>query len=277
MREPGKVSIYLCGPTVYGPPHLGHGRATLEYDILRRYLAWTGIEVRLVSNITDIDDKIIERAEREGRDAGEIAERCESVWWRAMDSIGVLRPDRHPARHGVGRRDGRHDRRADRDRPGLRHRRRRVPVGRDGRGLRPAGPAALEDLLAGGGEREVFGAERKRQPGRLRAVEAGQAGRADVAVAVGRRPAGLAQRVRRDEPRAARRGLRPALRRPRPQVPAPRERAGPGRRPRQALRQPLDAPRLRRRPHAARRCPSRSATSRTSSTTSPSTTRARSG
>ncbi|MGA0365895.1 MAG: cysteine--tRNA ligase, partial [Ilumatobacteraceae bacterium] len=62
LRTPGRVGIYLCGPTVYGPPHLGHGRATLVYDILRRYLEWTGLEVRLVSNITDIDDKIIDRA-----------------------------------------------------------------------------------------------------------------------------------------------------------------------------------------------------------------------
>ena len=62
LRDPGKVSIYLCGPTVYGPAHLGHGRATLSYDILRRYLEWTGLEVRLVSNITDIDDQIIKRA-----------------------------------------------------------------------------------------------------------------------------------------------------------------------------------------------------------------------
>ena len=65
LRQPGSVSIYLCGPTVYGPPHLGHGRATLVYDILRRYLTWTGLSVRLVSNITDIDDKIIDRAARE--------------------------------------------------------------------------------------------------------------------------------------------------------------------------------------------------------------------
>jgi cysteinyl-tRNA synthetase len=50
LRDPGKVSIYLCGPTVYGPPHIGHGRATLAYDILRRYLEWTGLDVRLVSN-----------------------------------------------------------------------------------------------------------------------------------------------------------------------------------------------------------------------------------
>ena len=55
LREPGKVGIYLCGPTVYGPPHIGHGRATLVYDILRRYLEWTGVRVRHVSNVTDID------------------------------------------------------------------------------------------------------------------------------------------------------------------------------------------------------------------------------
>jgi cysteinyl-tRNA synthetase len=44
-REPGKVSMYVCGPTVYGPPHLGHGRFSLVFDVLRRYLTWTGLEV----------------------------------------------------------------------------------------------------------------------------------------------------------------------------------------------------------------------------------------
>jgi cysteinyl-tRNA synthetase len=92
LREPGKVSIYLCGPTVYGPPHLGHGRATLVYDILRRYLEWTGLEVRLVSNITDIEDKIIERAQREGRPWQEITTKCEHVWFEAMAGINVERP-----------------------------------------------------------------------------------------------------------------------------------------------------------------------------------------
>ena len=75
LRQPGSVSIYLCGPTVYGPPHLGHGRATLVYDILRRYLTWTGLSVRLVSNITDIDDKIIERANTEGRPWADITQK----------------------------------------------------------------------------------------------------------------------------------------------------------------------------------------------------------
>ncbi len=95
-REPKRVSIYVCGPTVYGPPHLGHGRSGLVYDILRRYLEWAGFEVTFVSNITDIDDKIIERAQRENRDSAEIAVKCEDIWWQAMDAIGVRRPDHIP-------------------------------------------------------------------------------------------------------------------------------------------------------------------------------------
>lgn len=96
QRVPGQLSIYLCGPTVYGPPHIGHGRATLVYDILRRYLEWTGIKVRLVSNITDIDDKIIDRAEREKRPWLDIAQKCETVWFESMSRLGVLRPTEVP-------------------------------------------------------------------------------------------------------------------------------------------------------------------------------------
>ena len=92
LREPGKVSIYLCGPTVYGPAHLGHGRATLSYDILRRYLEWGGLEVRLVSNITDIEDNIVARAVREGRPWEDITTKCEAMWFEAMDGINVKRP-----------------------------------------------------------------------------------------------------------------------------------------------------------------------------------------
>jgi cysteinyl-tRNA synthetase len=95
-REPGRVSMYVCGPTVYGPPHLGHGRFSLVFDVLRRYLLWSGFEVDYVSNITDIDDKIINRANEEGRDWSDIATKCESVWWRAMDAIGVMRPTSDP-------------------------------------------------------------------------------------------------------------------------------------------------------------------------------------
>ena len=95
-REPGKVSMYVCGPTVYGPPHLGHGRFSLVFDVLRRYLTWAGNDVTYVSNITDIDDKIIQRAQAEDRDWREITRRCEAVWYRAMDALDVRRPDHDP-------------------------------------------------------------------------------------------------------------------------------------------------------------------------------------
>jgi cysteinyl-tRNA synthetase len=95
-REPGKVSMYVCGPTVYGPPHLGHGRMALVFDVVRRYLQWRGDDVTFVSNITDIDDKIIDRALREGRDMFEITSRCEEVWYRAMDALDVQRPTDDP-------------------------------------------------------------------------------------------------------------------------------------------------------------------------------------
>ncbi len=88
--------MYVCGPTVYGPPHLGHGRFALVFDVLRRYLEWCGYDVRYVSNVTDIDDHIIERAQREGRDVNEIATECEALWYEGMDAVGVKRPDADP-------------------------------------------------------------------------------------------------------------------------------------------------------------------------------------
>ncbi|WP_436793319.1 cysteine--tRNA ligase [Actinospongicola halichondriae] len=95
-REPGKVSIYACGPTVYGPPHLGHGRNQVTYDLLRRYLTWAGNDVTFVSNITDIDDKIIERANTEARPWQDITRKCEAVWFQAMDRLGIMRPEATP-------------------------------------------------------------------------------------------------------------------------------------------------------------------------------------
>ncbi len=96
LRRPGRLSMYVCGPTVYDVPHIGHGRAVLVYDILRRYVTWCGVEVILVSNITDIDDKIIERANSEGRDAAEVAGEFEDAWYAAIDRLGVLRPSEDP-------------------------------------------------------------------------------------------------------------------------------------------------------------------------------------
>ncbi len=96
LREPGRVSMYVCGPTVYELPHLGHGRFSLVFDVLRRYLLFCGLDVHYVSNITDIDDNIIGRAAREGRTEPEVAAEFEARWWEAMDALEVLRPDDTP-------------------------------------------------------------------------------------------------------------------------------------------------------------------------------------
>jgi cysteinyl-tRNA synthetase len=96
LREEGKVSMYVCGATVYAPPHIGHGRFVLVYDLLRRYLEYRGFEVDHVSNVTDIDDKIIKRANDEGRTSESVAEEFEGSWWDAMDAIGALRPTHIP-------------------------------------------------------------------------------------------------------------------------------------------------------------------------------------
>ncbi len=95
-RRPGEIAMYVCGPTVYDVPHLGHGRFALVFDILRRYMEFLGNRVHYVSNITDIDDKIIMRAQQENRSYTEVAREFENVWWSAMDSLGVARPDDIP-------------------------------------------------------------------------------------------------------------------------------------------------------------------------------------
>ncbi len=88
--------MYVCGPTVYDLPHLGHGRFTLVWDVARRWFTFRGLDVHFVSNITDIDDNIIARAEREGRTETAVATCFEAHWWEAMDRIGVARPNDVP-------------------------------------------------------------------------------------------------------------------------------------------------------------------------------------
>ena len=164
LREPGKVGIYLCGPTVYGPPHLGHGRATLVYDILRRYLEWSGLDVRLVSNVTDIEDKIIERALREDRPWQDITTKCEAVWWRAMDAVNFERPTDIPHATDyvdemvemIGRLiESGHAYPTD---DGIYMDVQSV----DGYGL--LAHQSLDEMRSGGGDREVVGADQKRHP-----------------------------------------------------------------------------------------------------------------
>jgi cysteinyl-tRNA synthetase len=95
-RQPGKVGLYVCGPTVDGVPHLGHGRFSLVFDVLRRYLLFSGLDVTYVSNITDIEDKIIDRAAAQGVPIAEFTAANEALWWEIMDALGVLRPDETP-------------------------------------------------------------------------------------------------------------------------------------------------------------------------------------
>jgi len=95
-REPGKVALYACGPTVYDHPHLGHARSALTYDVLRRYLEWRGLDVRHVANVTDIDDNIINRARDESRTESEVAVEWEAVYVDAMAKLGVLDPHERP-------------------------------------------------------------------------------------------------------------------------------------------------------------------------------------
>lgn len=95
-RDEGTVSLYVCGPTVYDAPHLGHGRSVLTYDTLRRYLEWSGLRVHHVSNITDVEDKVIARAAQEQRKESEVTAEYEDVWFDAMDRLGALRPHDTP-------------------------------------------------------------------------------------------------------------------------------------------------------------------------------------
>ncbi len=88
--------MYVCGPTVYDLPHVGHGRTALVYDVIRRYLEWRGNEVTFVGNVTNVEDKIIARAAAEGTTERELADRFEAAYWSELDRLGVRRPDDVP-------------------------------------------------------------------------------------------------------------------------------------------------------------------------------------
>jgi cysteinyl-tRNA synthetase len=95
-REPGKVSIYVCGPTVYDTPHIGNARTAVAFDTIRRYLEWAGFDVTFVSNVTDVEDKIIARAAREGRTEPEVAAEFEAVYFDHMHRLNVRDADHRP-------------------------------------------------------------------------------------------------------------------------------------------------------------------------------------
>jgi cysteinyl-tRNA synthetase len=95
-REAGKVAMYVCGPTVYNYIHIGNARTFLSFDVIRRYLKHRGFEVTFVQNITDVDDKIINRANEEGIPAAEVAEKYTEAFISEMRALGVEDPTIRP-------------------------------------------------------------------------------------------------------------------------------------------------------------------------------------
>ena len=92
----GKVSMYVCGPTVYNYIHIGNARPMIVFDTFRRYLEYKGIDVNYVSNFTDVDDKIIKKAMEEGVDAEEIAQRYIAECKKDMEALNVKPATTHP-------------------------------------------------------------------------------------------------------------------------------------------------------------------------------------
>ncbi len=94
--RPGKVVMYVCGITAYDYCHIGHARSALVFDVLVRHLRYKGLEVTFVRNFTDIDDKIINRANAEGRDWREVADTYIRAFHEDMDRLGVEKADHEP-------------------------------------------------------------------------------------------------------------------------------------------------------------------------------------
>ena len=95
-RDEGRVGFYVCGPTVQSPPHVGHGRSAVAFDVIRRYLEWSGYEVNFVRNVTDIEDKIIEKAAEAGEDVATYAIKMAANFSEGYRRLGVLDPDIEP-------------------------------------------------------------------------------------------------------------------------------------------------------------------------------------
>jgi cysteinyl-tRNA synthetase len=94
--EPGKVRMYVCGPTVYSDAHIGHAMSSIVFDFIRRYLEYKGFEVRHVMNFTDVDDKIIARAAALGQDPSALADRHTETYKEQLDRLNVRRPTVFP-------------------------------------------------------------------------------------------------------------------------------------------------------------------------------------
>jgi cysteinyl-tRNA synthetase len=95
-REPGRVGIYACGPTVYGRIHVGNARPFVVFALLKRFLAHEGYDVSLVENITDVNDKIYAAAQAAGVDSAQLAREMSEAYRADTDALGLGRPDHEP-------------------------------------------------------------------------------------------------------------------------------------------------------------------------------------
>ena len=108
----GEARIYVCGPTVYDEPHIGHGRSAYIFDVIRRYLVYRGYKVKFVRNVTDVDDKIIEKARSENRKTRrtenrdlreavkEVSKKYLDAYHEDMAALGIAKPDKEPKATG---------------------------------------------------------------------------------------------------------------------------------------------------------------------------------
>ncbi|MBR1628083.1 MAG: class I tRNA ligase family protein, partial [Lachnospiraceae bacterium] len=94
--EPGKVRMYVCGPTVYNLIHIGNARPMIVFDTVRRYFTYKGYEVNYVSNFTDVDDKIIARAVEEKKSTTEVSEHYIDECVKDMQGMNILEASVHP-------------------------------------------------------------------------------------------------------------------------------------------------------------------------------------
>ena len=94
--EAGKVRMYVCGPTVYADAHIGHAMSAIVFDMIRRYLMYKGYDVYYVTNITDVDDKIINRANQVGEDPFELANRYAEKYLQHLADLNVMPADEYP-------------------------------------------------------------------------------------------------------------------------------------------------------------------------------------